>query len=872
MSVSPMRIAYYFILLCLIATAVFIFHPAVTPTFDYVDNVSKATLDNGLTAIVKSSHKIPMVAVRLVVKTGSASEGKFAGSGISHFVEHMLFKGNANLPAGEIEKRIKSYGGYINAATSHDTTEVYLTVEAKHLEKALSLLSDLAFNPAFNEAEFQKEKDVILNEIRMGRDDPSREASMLLWGTAYSSHPYKYPVIGYEDLFRQIRRNDLEEYHSGEYVPNNCVLSVVGDLDAEASLKYIRETLGKIPRKTDPPAVKAAEPLQMSTRSAEVRKQGLKLSRVIIAFHTTSLADKDLYPLDLLAAALGQGESSRLYVSIVKEKKLAYSVSAFNYTPCDPGLFIVSMVLEEKNAGRAVEAVLSEISKTKRGLLRGSELSKVKRSVISGYIFGKESIEAQADDFVSGYATTGDYNYSQRYINGLGRVSARDVVKAARVYLNEDNMTVVKLLPELPPEAAKECPPADAVKRIDIRSHALRNGATLLVSEDRSLPVVSICVAFKGGVRAEDEGNNGITKLMSVMMLKGTRMRSADRIAEETESRGIELSDFSGKNSFGISAKCLKGDLKYTLSLVRDILANPRFPEKELAIAKELQLAAIKAQEDDIFASASKELIRTIYRSHPYGMPDLGTPASVSAVTRRDLSEFYRYYAVPENMVVSVFGDVDASMLKRLISVFGGLPKERFRGISVTYEQEQLAARSSVKNMPKEQSVLMLGYPGVDVKDDDKYLLDVINSILSREGGRLYRDIRGKLGLSYMLGSFSVFGIDPGYNAFYVATTAKNMNEAKNIILGNLKSLKSEGPTQEEMELAKRDLIGAYYRGLEVNSGIAFKVCLDELYGLGSDELFRYPEMINAVTANDIMGAVKRHFPESKMNEVMVTP
>jgi len=204
-----MRIVYYSILLCLIATAVFIFHPSAPPVLVYEDTVSKQTLDNGLTAIVKSSGKVPMAAVRLVVKAGSAAEGKYAGSGISHFVEHMLFKGTANLPVGEIEKRIKSYGGYINASTSHDTTEVYLTVEAKHLEKALSLLSDFVFNPSFSESEFQKEKEVILNEIRMGRDDPSRESSRLLWETAYSIHPYRYPVIGYEDLFRQLKKADL---------------------------------------------------------------------------------------------------------------------------------------------------------------------------------------------------------------------------------------------------------------------------------------------------------------------------------------------------------------------------------------------------------------------------------------------------------------------------------------------------------------------------------------------------------------------------------------------------------------------------------------------------------------------------------------
>jgi zinc protease len=200
------------------------------------------------------------------------------------------------------------------------------------------------------------------------------------------------------------------------------------------------------------------------------------------------------------------------------------------------------------------------------------------------------------------------------------------------------------------------------------------------------------------------------------------------------------------------------------------------------------------------------------------------------------------------------------------------LAKKGFDGIIVAPEQEQLAPRVVVRRMPKEQAVLMIGYPGVDVKDTDKYVLDVINSILSREGGRLYRDIREKLGLSYTLGSFSVLGIDPGYDAIYVATVSSSIDDARNIVLADLKSLMMEGPTQEELELAKSDLLGSYYRSLEVNSSVAFKVAIDELYGLGSKDIFKYPGMINAVTADDVMRVVKKYFHGSKMNEVMIVP
>ena len=866
-----MRILYLFILLCLIATAVFISHPSNLPSFRLEDPAHCRTLDNGLAVITKSTHKVPLAAVRLVIKAGSATEGRFTGSGISHFVEHMLFKGTADLPVGEIEKRIKSYGGYINAQTSHDTTEVHLIVKSDHLNEALSLLSDFVFNTAFDKSEYEKERDVVLSEIRMDRDEPSRRVSDLLWETAYLVHPYRDPVIGYEDLFKQIKREDLVEYHNEKYSPNNCVLSIVGDIDESAVSRSCEEIFGKIPRSTEVQSVSPAEPPQMSGRKAEAQVEGLKLSRLVMAFHTTSLTDTDLYPLDLLAAALGQGESSRLYNILVKQKKLAYAISSYNYTPRDPGLFIVSVTLDEKNIGAAKKAVLEELKNIRAHSLRRSEFEKVKKSVLSGYIYGKESIEAQADDYASSYAATGDYDFSRRYINGLSAVRPADIARAAAKYLNDENMTLVTLVPEKAAPAAKEGKEAGQ-KEFKIRRTGLSNGATMLFDEDPSLPVISMSIVFKGGVRAEDEKTNGISRLFADMLMRGTRSHSAEWLSEATESRGIILGSFSGKNSFGISLKCLKEDFDLSLKMISDILRNPVFPEKELKISKDLQLAAIKAQEDDIFATASKELIKTIFVSHPYGMPELGDKEAVSGLTRADIIEYYRRYTVPSNMVVAVFGDIDPAAEKKAERMVAGLRKGAFGDIVTVSEQEQLAPRKSVKEMPKEQAVLMLGYPGVDVKDPDRYALDVINSILSREGGRLYMDIREKLGLSYTLGSFSVFGLDPGYNAFYVATTSKNIPDAKNIILSHIKYLKVEGPTGEEMELAKSDLLGGYFRSLEIDSDVAFKTALDELYGVGYADVFKYPEMIKAVTARDVMRVAKRYFTDSKLNEVVVAP
>lgn len=873
-----MRIFYLFIFLCLIASAAFVFKGPPLQRSEYEEPIQKLALDNGLTVIIKNSDKVPLVAVRLVIKTGSATEGRSAGSGISHFTEHMLFKGTPSRPVGQIEKQIKSYGGYINASTSHDTTEVLLIVKREHLEEVLELLSDIVFNPTFDKAEFEKEREVILSEIRMNRDEPSRRASVLLWSSAYLVHPYRYPVIGYEDLFKRITREDLIEYHSVKYIPNNCILSIVGDIDAENAGRVAKDIFGRFPRDPDIQSGRPIEPLQVSPRRAEEGIPQLKLSRAMIAFHGTALASEDLYPLDLLAVALGEGESSRLYKRLVKDKKLVYSVSSYNYTPQDAGLFIIGIALEEEKIEEAVTEVLNELRKIKRSSLSSSELNKVKKAALSSFIYSKESIEAQADDYASNYALTGDYNFSKRYLRGIGAVKKRDVARVANKYLDLDNMTVAVIKAQKQTAAGAIPASNDAGtasnenRKFDIKKTSLSNGATILLCEDRSLPIVSMNILFKGGVRTEDKTTNGLSYLMANALLKGTGSHSAEWIAKETESRGIIFTSFSGKNSFGISVKCLKDDFDFSLDLISDILRNANFPEKEVGILKNLQLAAIKAQEDDIFATASKELIKSIFKYHPYGMPDLGTKESVNNLKRDDLVKYYRRFIVPDNMVVAILGDIDAVRTQKETSVIFGRLRGRLGGLRIAPEPEQTGSRQSLRQMFKEQSVLMMGYPGVDVKNPDRYVLDVINSILSHEGGRLYTAIRERLGLSYTLGSFSVLGIDPGYNALYVATSYKNVDEAKRLLLGQIKSLKSEGPTQEEMNLAKSDLTGAYFRSLEINSEVGFRAGLDELYGLGYKNIFSYPAAIESVTADDVIRVARKYFADSRLNEVLIYP
>ena len=228
------------------------------------NGAQKHVLDNGLIVIIKEDHSSPLVAVEARVRVGSANEGEFAGSGVSHFVEHMLFKGTASRRVGEIEKEIKSYGGTISGFTSYDYSGYQFVVLKEYFVNTLDILKDALFNSSLDPKELERERDVILKEIRLNRDEPTRRLSRLLWSTTYRTHPYRHPIIGYQDLFSKLTRQDLLTYYKKMYIPNNMIVTVVGDIDTEAAYAHVVEAFGGVKRGTPPATARPIEKRQIS--------------------------------------------------------------------------------------------------------------------------------------------------------------------------------------------------------------------------------------------------------------------------------------------------------------------------------------------------------------------------------------------------------------------------------------------------------------------------------------------------------------------------------------------------------------------------------------------------------------------------------
>lgn len=832
--------------------------------------VFKKVLENGLTILTKDSQPRDLTAIDITIKAGSSLEGEYAGSGISHFVEHMIFKGTKTRRPGDIEKEIKSYGGFINASTSHDLTSFTVTVPSAHLKETLSLLKDMFLNATFERLEFEKEREVILKEMKMNRDEPNARLSRLLYDTAYIGHPYKYPVIGYEEAFGALKREDLMRYYSRMYVPNGIVIAVVGGVAKIDLITAIEEEFKDFRRPDYRMEGSAVEPVQIAERRYE-ESMPISLSYLAIGFHSMRLLDTDLFAMDLLSMILGRGDNSRLNTILFKEKRMVHSISCWNYTPKDPGLFIVTAVLDKENLVAAEKAVLGDIDKLKKEGAKDDEMEAAKRMVLSDYLFSRQTLEAQARDISGNEVLTGDYAFSRRYVDGIQAVSKEDLKRVTNVYLRNENATIVRLVPPGFTIDETKSPIASMAEPI-IKKGVLSNGLRILVREDRKTPTVSISVAMLAGLSVEDRRTNGVSNLTAMMLLKGTGSRKERDIKGALESRGGGIASFSGFNSFGVNLTLLKPDLDFALGILKDILTDSTFPKDELDKEKGLTLAMIKDEDDDIFERGVYLLRKNLFGDHPYGLRTIGEAESISSLKREDLLNFYRIYCRPENMVISISGDVEyESVVKKMKDAFGVMKSTT--GPTIPAIGAGLAkALSQMVEMEKDQSLLLLGFKTASLKDDDRYPLELLGSVMSGSSGRLFHSLRDKRSLAYTLGCVQKFALDTGYLIFYVATTRERIAETKEALTEEIADIKERLIGDEELTLAKRELKSLHKIKMQTNDFFSFQAALDELYGLGYDNLYKYESRIDKVTRENIKEVANKYLNLGKSAQVIVTP
>jgi zinc protease len=837
--------------------------PAVPP------GVTITNLDNGLTIIVREDHSAPVVSAQAWAMTGSIHEHKWLGAGMSHVLEHMLFKGTKTRPGSRIDQEVQEAGGYMNAYTSFDRTVYHIDVPNTGARTAIDILCDIMQHATLPDDEMEKEKQVILREMDMNQDDPGRRASRRLFETAYTRSPYRFTVIGYPDIYNELKTPDILAYYNERYAPNNVFYVVAGDVKTSEVIAQIRDAYGKNKARPIPPINLTIEPKQTATREV-IEEAPIELGHFHFAWHIPEVRHPDVPVLDVLAVLLGSGRSSRLYQQVREKQGLVNHVDAWTYSPGNAGLFGMSAVVDADKFSKARAAMLAEVEKMKTKTVTAAEISKAVKQFTSATLASRKTMTGQAADLGGNWLAANDLNFSERYLAAVKRVKPADLQRVAREYLTTENRTLYALLPT--GTSPKSTSVTEKIGENPIQKIELPNGLRLLVKEDHRLPFVEFRAVLQGGVLAETADNNGITQLLTKMLLQGTKTRSAEDIASEIESVGGSIDSYGGNNSFGVNVETLNSDFATGLNLLADVLLNPVFPAPALEREREIQLAGIRAQKDDLLKSASKAMCQNLFGKASYGLDALGAESSVQKIKPADLKAIHKKLVAPNNCVLAIYGDVKTADVKKAVEkTFAGWK----RGSTETINH-QPSTINSLKRVSetrdKKQAVLVVGFAGTTLKSEDRYALELVSEACSDLGSRLFTRVREKLGLAYYVGAQNFMGLVPGYFAFYTGTEPGKLKQVEEELLKEAELLRTEGLTQEELDRAKAKVIGQRKIARQELGGFAMATALDELYGLGYANTDSEDAKYQAVTLAQVKAAAQKYLKPDALVISVVKP
>lgn len=829
------------------------------------DDVTLARLSNGLTVLVQENHVAPVATVRCFVKnTGSAFEGKYLGAGLSHVLEHVVAGGSTiHHNEKEITKTINTFGGATNAATSTDQTVFYIDCPAKNTMTAIELLADEMQHAKFVPSEFARELAVVQRELADGEVNRQRVLWMLLQQTVYTTHPARYPVIGYLDVLKATTNEAIIDFYRQRYVPNNQVFVVVGDVKTKDVLDQVAKQYTGTPRKYESYVPFQEEPQQVSPREAVREMEGATYD-MVFAWPTIKLSNPDLYALDVAASILGEGESSRLTEHLRNQQQVVLGAAAMSDTPhYVAGMFAVMAVSRPGTWEKAAEEIQKEVYRLRDELVAPEELAKAKKQKAAELVFARQNVSQMADSLGRNMLSTADPLFDKQYVEGIQRVTAEQVRDVARRYFVPQRLNRVIIAP--PGGAPKLKGKAAESTESKIRLERLPNGLRVLLKRDSHLPMVNIQAVVRAGSLADTVETAGRASLVGAMLERGTAKHSAQQIAEYFDSIGGNLSMGAGRFTVYGSATALKGDFPGAAALFAECFTESTFPDDEFAMIQQLSLGAIARRAADPQQEIAELFCDSLPAASPYHVIQGGTAKSVKKLTAKDLRKYHAEYFVPNNMVVAVFGDIDPDEALALVKKhFGSLeaPSD-FSPPSFNAPNAIAKSMDKHKKIAKQTGMVMLGYPTAGIFDKKEHAeMTVLGAIMAGyqyPGGWLHEELRGE-GLVYAVHALQMTGPVPGYFTVIAQTRPDKVTEVVSRIEANIAKAKEGRITEDEFRVAKQRITSLHAQENTAIGQQAQEAAIDELYGLGYDYRKAFDSRIEAVKLEDVVAAARRFF------------
>ena len=816
--------------------------------------MKKVRLKEGLRCILEKRKDVGVVAVQVWVKVGSRYEDDRI-AGITHFIEHLIFKGTEGGEGFEIAPRIEALGGSINAFTSYDNTVYHIVIPTKAFDQGFGLLIESVKSPAFPQGEIEKEKKVVIEEIKMGEDDPQRRLFKELFSASYSGHPYGRPIIGSEESVSAVTRADILSYFKTHYSPSTMSIVVVGDFDEDRVLGLLEERFsGLAPEASGPRTGGTTEGVDRG--GVRIVERDVAESYLALSFPAGSFMHPDTPALDVLSKILTDGDSSRLQSTLKHREGIATDTDTYLFSPQEEGLFVILATFKGRDYGSLSRAIEAELERLSKGGVEQWEMEKAKNLVRASYVYGGETVQGRAR-LVGNFDTLADDpDYAEKYLEAIDRVDGADVIRVLDSYILRQPIGLAAMVPKKAPNP---------------RTIQLENGFRCVYNRNTASPTFSFMMGFVGGLKEEAPGRNGSFNVLARMLLRGTKDLDAQAIARRIDTLAGSISPVAGRNVFALSGKFLSKDFDEALDLLRQLVLTTKPRQDELNKVKEEVLSEIRRRDDEPLQYTFALMNRELFEGHPYALDQIGSAADIAILKLSDVEELYRAYVGPKGAVLALSGDIGEdraeAMVRGLFSDWAGEGKTLRK---VPYTLPSGRGWKAVREML--QTHLIYGFTGPGLIDADRYPVEVMNAILSGMGGRIHRKLREENPFAYAVTFFNQAAFETGAIGIYIGTDRTHVEDVDRIVREEIEAIREGGFSPEEVSSAKRYMIGNHYIRMQTNSAIASSMCLDTIYGLSPGFFKVWPERAEAVSKEEVDASARAYLLPDRMVRIEVGP
>jgi zinc protease len=855
--------------------------------------VRRTVLPNGLTVLVHRDRSAPVVAIVTYVSAGYFDETDDV-VGIAHVLEHMFFKGTPTRGVGEIARQTKAVGGYLNAATIYDHTSYYTVLPASSFAAGLDVQFDAYANSLIDAGELARELEVIIQEAKRKADNPPAVATETLYELLHDRHRIRRWRIGREPGLRALTRDAMLRFYRNFYHPANTVLAIVGDVDENDVMREVTQRYGTLPGGT--PA-RTPGPTEEGTGGFRYREWAGDVGQTQIAFgwRTPGTLDSDTPGLDILSIVLAGGRASRLYRA-VRERKLASSVSAYDYTPTSLGVFVVHAETPPECAADAARAIWAQLRAVREGGVTEGELERAKRLYESRWIRRLEDMEGQAN-YLAEWQALGDWQRGDEYLRAALATTSDDLQRLAQRYLDPEQAGLVLYRPDGTPAiasatdamrqllddapradiqvAAVATPEAPAVhggprterEESGVRVYRTPSGVPILVRRKPGA-LVHAGVYVQGGARDEPLDRAGLTSLMVRTAVKGTGRRTAAQIAEEAELMGGSIGGATGSESFGWSISVPSHQTAPAIALLADVVQHASIPDDALETERAVSLADLVALRDDMYRYPMRLATTAAFAGHPYGVPATGDEQTLPAITTDEVRAWHRARVLSGPAVIAIVGDAEPDDLAALAAArFGELAGGELSPLESPVWPSAVVQR--LEQREKAQTALALLFPGPSRDDPARFAAAMIAGVASGLGGRFFDELRDKQSLGYTVHAFANERALAGTFGAYIATSPEKEDVARRGLLNEFARLRDEPVTARELQQAQTYAVGVH--AIRQQSGGAVLADMVDAWLFGSlAELREFDTRIRAVTAEEMRRVAVKYFDEQRRVEGVV--